>query len=809
MAVTTAVLKLNHGGATLNLMSGRYAADFVPPDADVTFSVATGSSANRLGGGAPVGWKAANRSLSFRVRVLGDSEREITRGVEDVRAFLNRGDEFAPVSIEYKPNSDTPRPSWGQDGTRFYEVVTFGSIVLDPLYATKVREKAARFIVTVVVKPYALGLPQVAAQAKGHIAHDIPGTVDGRDKGIIIAYNATNFITNPIFGHPTWSTGWLSDANMRSDPNTESEFVLWGIRSAKLRPYVTNADFYTTATLTVASYTLSWYAKLQDGGVIDSSVCVANFKGSSGTPTFVALGNGWYLAYYTGTGAATVQQYGIRMVGLGKVMYVAGVQVELSALPTALCYGDLYGCAWSGTAHDSSTTRTAAYLRVPLDRLAWNQTFGSVRVVVDSKQGAAGSDVYMWQESGTSAALYYAVGAGRWTYTNGSSNITYTAAFAANTVYTVHVTWAGATISMYLNGALVASQAGAAYGSSADPANLYIGSTSGAANQHIHGFRDLSIWDTALTSGQVASDYANISAIVADNQRVSSIPYFWTEDGDGTVDTYDDSTYTNWAVLNGVPGTINADTEYRMTCAVAGVVPGAIGLWNTREFIKPSRLLYMEQSGTAVAGCSGGEFYRSSIGTTESDAAAYSGAWTADHNLYRFIGGRQWASIARIRVASTGGRVRQALLFGGSNVVTSVDWAAFTYAAFRFYVVPPIVFPELNTESLSYSGLYHTLRVKNATAAVNTDVDFYCLFPRPFALLKLGSSATVIRGTTYAAEDTTGPEVASGTSTESLDAAPDTNNVILIATLTPVVGDAPVTTWTFTRVTVVPRFALV
>lgn len=811
---TTPTIKLVNGTRTLNLVGGRYrvAQDFVPPATRITTSIASGASSNRYGEAVVSGQRAETRQLTFSIDVYGDTEAEVRRGLSDLDAFLKwAGDENTPLYLYYKPNSDTPEPTWGQDGALRYEILD-GAVTISPFYGvSRLRERyVSRNPVSLTMQPYAIGLPQAAAQAKGSIHHDSVGSVDGRDRGLVVSVANTNHFTNPIFGNAAWSTGWTAGANLTATENTEAAFIAFGVRSAKLQATGATRTWTQSLTLTAATYTLSFYARRPDGAAITSATCSPWFNGSSVSGAYTDVGGGWYRVTYSGTGSAGAATYGA-VLAAAQVVYVDGFQVELSSYATPLAHGDMYGSAFSSTTHASTTTRTTPYLRVPLTGKIWNVGSGSIRTVVTFPTGPS-SNPYLWYEAATGLRLYYDTAASRWTMTDGTNTITSGAgALTAGTSYVVHATWSSAGLAVYVNGASSAS-GGSFTPSASAPTYLYIGSTSTPANHQNQVFSDFVVWGVTLTSGQVASDYANIAPLVADRQRVTSIPYCWTKDGDNQVDNYNDSTRDNWGLFAHIPGTATADTEYVMTNEATGSYIG-LALWSVREFINPGRVLYFDQGVAADAGSSNGDYYRLSIGTTETNATMTSLAkpWASDPDLYRFVEGREWYSVVRARVAGTG-KLRQKLVLSPASTVTSRQWVAAPATYFRTVIVPSVFFPALYTGVFSYPQMSHYITAKN-TASVNTDIDYYCLFPRPMAYLFAGST-TRLRGGNYSTEyenPATFIYNESGSVSDRIDLEPDAYNVLLFMSHGTNAGtlDSAAVICTFTTTTITPRYSLV
>src|SRR3972149_9178630 len=165
----TATIKLVKGAKSLDLMAGRYlvAEDFVPPAPATRPTLARGSSANRFGQTRVVGVNVDERDFTFSVHVLGASEWELRRGIADVQTFLSlAGDESEPLYLEFKPNSDTPAPLWGQDGTIFYEIV-HGWASVSGLYAQTRDAALPQCAVRLIVKGVALGGRARLCFAKG------------------------------------------------------------------------------------------------------------------------------------------------------------------------------------------------------------------------------------------------------------------------------------------------------------------------------------------------------------------------------------------------------------------------------------------------------------------------------------------------------------------------------------------------------------------------------------------------------------------------------------------------------------------
>lgn len=196
---------------------------------------------------------------------------------------------------------------------------------------------------------------QVASGSFGSTAFGtVPTTAYfGSDNSGTNQYDGT--ITNFIASTPT--------------ENTTSPFYKFGSKSAKLVNAGTIPDDYTTAIdpNSTASHTLSVYVydgtTGNIGGTVSATVAKLVFGGSVVTPaSYTDMGGGWWRLSYS---AATIDAsllYGVQALA-GKTIYVDGVQLEAKAYATTYGDGNLgTGYSWSGTEHESTSTRVASNL---------------------------------------------------------------------------------------------------------------------------------------------------------------------------------------------------------------------------------------------------------------------------------------------------------------------------------------------------------------------------------------------------------------------------------------------------------------
>jgi hypothetical protein len=374
------------------------------------------------------------------------------------------------------------------------------------------------------------------------VLEDTIGAVDGISRGTIIPANVTNKMTNPIFGHATALNGWTTGADLASSQITDKRYVLFGLNAAKLtNDTATPVDrrFYQSIDVgNTNTHTLSCYVKLPDGSAVSSTqvFLVYSTTIAAGSTTFEAVGDSWYRVYASmaGINAATVT--GI-LVLHPYTVYVDGFQIEERPYLTPLAYGDLLGNAWTSTAHASTSTRTLARVRQTLaDILDIRE--GTIRIVWKTPYANTfPNDLWFCQNAaGAIFRIYFDATGDFFNFSDGTNNANSAAqTFSPGDIIVLHATFKpGSGLALYKNGSSVGTSA--TYTPPSAPGTyLYIGTDVTPAFNNNGVFMDFATFDVALTTTQVANDYANIAQLVADAQRVGTIPWLWTSDGDDDV----------------------------------------------------------------------------------------------------------------------------------------------------------------------------------------------------------------------------------------------------------------------------------
>ena len=611
-------VKLTRGNTYLDLTAAPYAVgmDFTPPAVNPAYNISAGTSANRTGGGKLISDRYNNRTFEFSVRIMATSITGTHSAARAIASFL-KAQSAEPLYLEYRENTDITVPLWGQLGAPLrYEIVTGDASSPDEKY-TVTTGRGWFTTVTLEVKPLALGSRQKLANSTGSVFEDNYGMSDGTPRGLALFDNYTNLITNPVFGNSTYTSGWTTGSNLVVSKITDPRYCLPGItQSVRITSRgSTNNTF--TQSITAANtnpHSLSAYIIMPDGGTPTTAdvACYYNTDLTS-TTEFINLGAGLWVMYaesITGIVAATAT--GV-IVKNGRSINLLAVQFEETPFHSLLVYGDRLGCSWSGTAHASTSTGSNTFVTLARDENNMSLAEGAVSLVIQSGL----DDAYVGIDQkhfSLSTSTYSAYGLQGWRdssnlylyLSDGTNTINTGAAVSSNTgnVKYITYTWGTGGLNIYVDGVLSATGATYTPATAANQTTLTIGL---ASSSEYLGF---DVYGVELTAGQVSTLYAAQLATVTAGRRVSAIPYLWTKDGDGVIDNCDDSTRDNWAVIAGVCGSYDADFTHYFTSSTTTKTAYWLGGYAPRlhEFINPTTLWYMDQSGTVDANSSGGEY---------------------------------------------------------------------------------------------------------------------------------------------------------------------------------------------------------
>jgi hypothetical protein len=748
-----AIARFKRGAQTINLdaysTSGaiyRLGDDFIPPPVNMAYNISAGTSANRTGGGTLISKRTNNRQFAFTIYVSGTGEGATRGSLSRLSGIINQ-DSNDPLYFEVPPIAGLPEPLWGQFGAWLrYEVVT-ATLSLDDQYGTMARNETLTALLSLEVKPLAIGNKQQLVNASGYIFENNYGTADGVAKSAQMFIATTNKMTNPVFGHATYDNGWTIGASLIASKNTAAQFILPGLnQSVKITSSsaANNTIYQTINAGNTNKHSISAYVMRPDGGAVTSADLDMVYNGGIAT-TFQNLGNGLYLSYSDNfDGIASNVAAGINVYA-GRSVYLLGMQLEELAAHTPLAYGDLLGCAWSSSAHDSTSTRTASNNTITRteDILSLGQWAISV-VWKPYYSNTYAVDQYFAavHTTGTQTILcYYESSDDKFYLTDGTNSIATAAqTFSAGDVIYLTFVAGNSGLAIYKNGASAAT--GATYTPPVtNNTTLSIGALASVAppNGDIIGF---DTYATELTAAQALALYNAQYSAVSNGNRVSSIPFLWTKDGDGVVDNCNDATRDNWGCVSGIIGSMEAETLLDFQ-TLGNLSSSAISLScvQTNHFINPV-YFYEEIGGTGSdsAGCSNEDYFETSLGGP--DDASF------DIPLYpislpAFLG-KEFVGFCRCYDSSS------------TNFMVYPEYAYLNLRrgdykeyvqlgnAFRLIRTKPMVFPNLNVERNDFNLAYHPTATfigmyfarTGSSGGGNMRWDYAVILPRPIMVIE-------------------------------------------------------------------------
>lgn len=823
-------VKLIHGAAVLDLTLAPFelAEGFTPPATLVQPIMAVGTSANRFGGSTLVGRTAGDRAFSFGVHLAGQSTQQLETAARRIQLMLDfAGDPDTPLYLVYRSATDTTMPPlWGQSALS-YEI-NFGTVSLPGIYG--ISDMRARAVpnctVDLTIKPYAQGTAQLLANATGGILPDQWGTSDSLERGVFIPPAVTNKMTNPVFGHATWNNGWTAGGSVLASQNTNPQYLLPQTQnSAFLQQKGGNTFTQSINVGNTNTHTLSVYVMRPDMGAVSSADLVP-FYSINQTGTFRNLGDGLWLMTCSFAGINAGTATGVTLVS-GRSVYILGVQLEQGHY-TPLAWGDLLGCAWTGTAHASTSTRTVAVMKVATGANTLNILQGSVRVVWIAgiaSSGYAAASTFMIFDTRSAGGLvgYLDTGNDKFTLSDGTNSAAVAAGTAAGDVVVLHFTWGPAGLAIYKNGSTIATNG--TYTVPALGTSLFIGSDLSSTNQIEGEFADFTTWAVPLTAAEVLADYNNIndvSGVTCDvAQRVSAIPWLYTSAGDGVVGpgtgVVNSVQKYNWATAAGIPGSAVAITQLKITSSQALTTATNIFISRitTPFFYNTVAALFGDVGGTAdVATSIGDAFSTGSVGT-----AVTTNSFSVNNIVNTLVQGREVYLFSRLKDA--GANLTMGLYWlvsGGGGEIDSDFLAIAADATMRLFKTLPFIFPRLKNTFIGDGALTLTTimgqTLKRTTGSGNASEDFFTFMFRPLTqivlgantagtvLLVKGTNAKIVSGSAFT-------DISTGIVGDIFELDPNGHNII--QTLFGSIGSAyPVTTTlTFTSVWVTPRYSLI
>jgi len=751
-----------HGSRSLNLDAGEFDLyqDFIFPGADESLNVST-PNVGSMSGGSVISKTPQDRWWAWSVRIMGTTIAQTHMAARRLSMWLSQAveDKTDKVYFEYTPSYNVPAPIWGQHGAPYRFEVKAAIVDMDgSYYVADIPSKALILPVSLLVAPYALGARQILAQAKGAVFEDTGGTADGLSRGTIINGGITNLVVNPSF--ETNTTGWAGSGGAIERTTDQAWAGSYGLR---LTVSTTNtlavaalANATTGAPLTQQNYVASVrvYIPAQMVGKA-VSLTIWESGGASAAEATVTKSltpsvAGWQYMFATGTvkkadRTALAVYLGITASATTPAgSWVIWDAVQLVGPDVFNIYpyidGDKIGCVWNGdgTAHANTSTSTGGYCRIPVTSSNYfDMKQGSICAVM--KMPYANTDV----PSGNNNRVFYTDTALRvmfyetsdvFTIHDNTSSTDVAASWSAGGIIVVHATWGPAGMKVYFN---ATASAAATYTNPGAAAYCYIGSNASSppTERILATFLDFSVWDVPLTATEVAADYAEIRAHIdggdGEGQRLSSIPYMWTKDGDNQVDNYYDATHNHYAIINGIPGTTEAYTEIEGTpsAAFSGI---HLSNFTTKRYFSPS-IFFKDSSGTDDASAVGGKAHVTSTDQSAAELSEAGMSWTK--SAYPEFSAMPFYILTRMKAASSVyARIQSYVSSATYGINITTDYSRpVAIGSSSYYILRTIA----GMTQKNYSG-YDTdteeVEVYGfiTSGTVNVSLDYAVMFPRPY-----------------------------------------------------------------------------
>lgn len=742
------------GSSGLSVMS-----DWIPPAVNEVSYTASGTSLNRSGGGRAMSARLLNRVLTIPLRVLASTPKQAEEIVRRLDDFLTYRSPY-PLYFEIKAN-DLPTPSWGQFGAYQRYRVEKAYTQINNNYESMAYTTVG-FTVDVVteIRPLAEGTKRRHAQAYGGIFEDVYGSSTRTSKGLRILAATTNKMTEPTFGGK--GADWTAGSALRTAMNVAAfsgmhqSWVLPGLDFSFTLTSASSSNNTFTQSINAGNtnkHSFSAYIMLPDGGTPTSDDCQIYYQSARST-SFEQLGdNGLWVAYSDNVdGINSAQATGL-VVKSGRTVILLAYQMEEKAYHTFLCHGDMLGCAWSGTPGNSTSTRTAGYVRLDLynsgglrDTFSLGQGGISFAWKTDVANTAAG-DRYFFSAGASSLSAYFKASDDKIYFTDGTNTISSAAqTFSAGDVLHLDFTWGPSGLNIYKAGANIAT---GAYTPPAVTQYLYIGTDTSAANP-CQGMFILGpdIYTTDI-SANVATRYAAAYQPVASGKRPSSCPWIWAYGGPVVIENCTDSTYHNYWAVGGVDGTDEAITEMGGTLSATSDLNAVlISQFCYPVFVNPTGRLFWDESGTVVATSCGGQ---RKVTTLNTSPTALTDTHTLDLLTCELLRGREAQIFLRMNDAGSNLVILATTALGSTEYMYAYWAGTRTVSSLIYGPVVRTIAPSLSIDinMLNMTDSFVVTGKRTASGSADVQVDWSAILPRP--IMVIGSKNTM--GFSYHSED--------------------------------------------------------
>ena len=362
-------------------------------------------------------------------------------------------------------------------------------------------------------------------ETDGHLGQTatVSGGVIGRPgkfgKAVQVAEATTNLIVNPIFENNV-TDGWtFSQGGTGGSVSHDTNIYYIGNASCRYKAGTNTCYFRPSTNVALAdgeSITIGGYFR-RDANFVGSFNIYDDTNNAArattgGIPALIEPDNWEFLtlSWTNNTGSSVNVRpyfYNSSKDGVSN-LWMDAIQFEKKAYPTPLAVGNMgTGHAWTGTAHNSTSSRTAAGLEYA-GAGNYNPAQGTILGWVKRSEITSTRFAYLFRyDDGVDWNGVYSIstGTGQFRVRHNGVSTNMNAFWSTDDFIHVGWVWDGNTASLYFDGIFVDSVTGTT------PLNpggqLYVG-WSGTSATQINGYiDDFAIFDKALTAQEVKTIY--------------------------------------------------------------------------------------------------------------------------------------------------------------------------------------------------------------------------------------------------------------------------------------------------------------
>jgi len=257
--------------------------------------------------------------------------------------------------------------------------------------------------------PYNTNYNGIALGHMGQIGTSTGGVIyrPGKfGKALQVADATTNLFWDSSCEYDASLTLWgttVTGGSLTKSRSTEVP-ALYGSYVAKLvQSSSGTGTFYQGMAPAAGTIGLSCYVRKADKSAVTSSDCTLYF-GTNLTTTYTSVGGGWYRLTASVSASGATYSAGLN-VKTSKTVYADGFQAEATII-TPYADGTLgSGYAWSGTAYQSSSTRTSGTMAYTLSTISTDSP-STIMAWVNLDTATSKNYHYLWYVASDSYSAY-------------------------------------------------------------------------------------------------------------------------------------------------------------------------------------------------------------------------------------------------------------------------------------------------------------------------------------------------------------------------------------------------------------------